>query len=107
MSEGFLEDTCLTPSLDLAWYYAEAALDEDEDDDQSEVVLAVWVDISQIQADTEAMSEPVGWGGKTGQQIDDELEKRGDRLGLETSLEVCASVRLCQPIGPSEISYVD
>lgn len=104
--DGFKAETHVTTSEDLAWYYAEAALDEDCDEDNDEVVLYTYVSIDMLDADTSAMAEPVGWGGKKGIEIEEKLKIKKDYITLETSLQLCASAKLKTDIAANKIYQV-
>lgn len=93
LADGLRAGACVALDEGLAWYYAEAACDEEGGD---EVVLCADVDERDLLADDAALCEPVGWGVNTGSQIEQEL----DRLGRSraTSLTVCASARIAERV---------
>ncbi len=107
LSEGFQPGTCVTTSENLAWYYAECAFEEDNDnEDNDEVVLSTYVTIEQLEADLNAMAEPVGFENKTGSQIEEELNILNDFTSLKASLDICASARLKIAVEPENIQKV-
>lgn len=64
IKNGLKEHSCLTSDENLAWYYAEARLEELEDkkaltDDIDEVVLRVVLDNDKLVVDYPAYEEPI------------------------------------------------
>lgn len=58
-----------------------------------------------LDADGESLSEPVGWGGKTSSEIEEEISSRND-FSLQTSLELCGTARLKVSVNPENIFSV-
>jgi len=64
MKEGFSARSCLTSDEKLAWYFAEARIEELDDnntltDDIDQVVLTVTLDEAQLVVDYPAYEEPI------------------------------------------------
>jgi hypothetical protein len=109
-SEGLAAGSCVTPDLDLAWYYAEAAAEEVQgagDEDAYETVVRLTVNVEELQADSEAFAEPVGWGGSTGSAIEERIEQDDATATLENTLSYCASARVRKRIAAERLGIAE
>jgi hypothetical protein len=113
LEHGLDARTCVTSDESLAWYYAECAVDEtvDRDSDIDEVVLRLHVTDTELACDHAALQEPVGWAGRTGSQIEQQITAEladidHRTFSAHTSLTYAASARVNCLIAPDRIRRI-
>lgn len=99
--EGLPAGSCLAQSSELAWAYAEAA------DGETPVVLAITADSEDLDVDWPSISEPVGFGGRTSKEMEEEIEEHAGALTWQDALRLVGAVKTRTHIPASSIQMYE
>lgn len=111
--EGLFSLSCLTNNEDVAWYYAECALDECENDCGEYVVLNIQVNKDNLKVDYNAFSEPLSYYRNKYTNCDREwaemleggsIPSPESEFDYQTSLDVTNSVMCIEAIKSNVIA---